>query len=186
MFGLESVAAITKYVTTFFSIQTLAHMASDNFFHFNAFTLTIIAVIVVAVAAIILRLIPKKQPVTQIPPATTPLTNIPIEYADYLKHQKLDELYNGDETFTMSKFFTGFGQGRNWAKAIVLGTMVAVMLAIGYCIVKKVEDMFFTKPVPIVSTITNSGTGSVEAKTESKSEAKSSNGLNLNFLSNWF
>jgi len=125
-----------------------------------------------------------KKPSVQVLP--TNVTNLPVDYQDYLKHKQLDEQYNNDERFSIIKLFSGFAQGRNWAKALVIGVMICVMLIVGYSVTKELNTLFGKKQPPVVSTITNTGGGTVEAKTESKSEPKTSNGLNLNLFSGWF
>ena len=125
----------------------------------------------------------KKQVVQQLP---TNVTNLPVEYQEYLKYKQLDEQYNTDEKFSFGKLFGGFSQSRTWAKSFVVGIMVTVMLVVGFSVYKEMSNIFGHKTPPVASTITNTGDGKVESKTESKSETKSSNGLNLNIFSSWF
>jgi hypothetical protein len=119
------------------------------------------------------------------PVVVTDLSNVPPDYAEYLKYQALARKYERTEPVTVQKFLVGFTQGKNWAKALALGIMMVVLLGVGVAVYKEVRG-FFVKPPPVVSTITNTGSGTVEAKTESKTEQKQSNGLNLNFFSGWF
>lgn len=150
--------------------------------HFTTFTFFLGAVCLCALASILSRLLPKlgtKQP-------ETTFTNTPIDYQTYVQHKILSEQYDKEEPFSFSKFFSGFGQSKNWAKAIAIGLMLVVVLTIGYCIVHEAENFLGKKTPPVASTITNTGGGQVESKTESKQETKQSNGLNLNIFSSWF
>ena len=135
-----------------------------------------------------LRLVPKKKPVdvTVIPPVQVPMTNIPLDYQEYLKYKALASKYESEESLSVTKFFSGFGKGKNWAKAVVMGIMIFILLVVGYSVAKELNTLFGKKQPPVVSTITNTGGGTVEAKTESKNSPKTSNGLNLNLLSGWF
>lgn len=113
------------------------------------------------------------------------LSNAPADYTEYLKYKALMQKYERTEPVTAGKFFLGFVQGKNWAKGIVLGAIIFVLLFVGSAVYKEVKG-FFVKTPPVSSTITNTGGGTVEAKTESKSSTKQSNGLNLNLFSGWF
>lgn len=187
MFGLDAISGIVKTIGNVAIVKMVANLANESVFHFNAFTLLLIAVCLCAIASIILRIIPKKSAITttSAPSIQVPMTNIPLDYQEYLKHKAYDAQFNNDEKFTFSKFFSGFVDHRNYAKAIVLGIIMLVILVIGYSTYKEVKNLFVHTP-PVVSTITNTGGGTVTAKTESKSEHGTSNGLNLGIFNNWF
>lgn len=46
------------------------------------------------------------------------------------------------EPWSWGKFFTGFIDGRNYAKAIVLGVCMVIMLSIGFCVYSVVRNKF--------------------------------------------
>jgi len=119
-------------------------------------------------------------------PVPQDMANIPPDYAEYLRYRAMVKKYEATEPVTVQKFFLGFMQGKNWAKSMVIGTMIVVILFVGAAVYKEVKGFFVKVPPPVSSTITNTGGGTVEAKTESKTTTKQSNGLNLNLLSNWF
>lgn len=150
--------------------------------HLNWFTLLMIAICLSALASILSRILPKRGTKVEVPK----FSNVPPDYQEYLKHKQLSKRYEEDEPISLQKFFMGFGKGKNWIKSLALGIMMLVIVGVGYSVVTKVIDVFGKKPAPIVSTITNSGGGTVESKTESKSETKTSNGLNFNIFSSWF
>ena len=188
MFGLEAISGIVHSISNVTIAGIIAHMASQNVFRFNAFTLTVIVIGICAIASIILRLVPKKKPVdvTAVPTVQVPMTNIPLDYQEYLKYRAYAGKYESEESLSATKFFSGFGKGKNWAKAVVMGTMIFILLVVGYSVAKELNTLFGKKQPPVTSTITNTGGGTVQAKTESKNEPKTSNGLNLNLFSGWF
>lgn len=167
---LEAIAGITKAISNLSIAGIIAHMASVKTFQFNAFTLTVIVIGICAIASIILRLIPKKQPVdkTAIADVQVPMTNLPLDYQEYLKHKAYAEKYDAEEALSASKFFSGYGKSKNWAKSVVIGSMIFIILGVGYCIIKEINTIF-GKP-PVASTITNTGGGKVDSKTESKTD----------------
>lgn len=119
-------------------------------------------------------------------PIPKDMANAPPDYVEYLKYREMAKKYERTEPVTVQKFLLGFTQGKNWAKSLAIGVMIVVILFVGASVYKEVKGFFVKTPPPVSSTITNTGGGTVEAKTESKSTTKQSNGLNLNFLSNWF
>lgn len=157
-------------------------------FHLNTFTLLLIVVGLCALASMLARILPKRGTRIEEPAAPKADATDPekyAEYRDYLKHKYLAEKYDKEEPFTWSKFVRGFITGKNYAKAIVLGIIMLVLVFLGYSAYKEISGLFVKTP-PVVSTISNTGGGTVESKTESKSEHKQSNGLNLNVFSGWF
>lgn len=122
----------------------------------------------------------------EVPKINSDLSNAPPDYQEYLKYKALASKYEKTEPVTIQKFLLGFTQGKNWAKSIIIGVMFLIMAFVGYGIFKEVTG-FFNKPIPpVVSTITNTGAGKVDSKTESNQENKQSNGLNLGIFNNWF
>jgi hypothetical protein len=92
---------------------------------------------------------------------------------------------SNDEKASLQKFFAGFTQPRSWFKALALGVMMVIILAVSYCVIKETSAFFIKKAQPVSTTISNTGAGKVESKTESKTETKQSNGLNINIFSGW-
>ncbi|MGI0060367.1 MAG: hypothetical protein ACREBJ_11440 [Nitrosotalea sp.] len=125
----------------------------------------------------------QKPTVPQLP---SNITDVPASYQEYLKYKQLDEQYNNDEQVNFKKFFSGFTQPRNWYKSVVIGIMLVIMCVVGFSVYREINNIFGHKTPPVASTITNSGTGSVDSKTESKAENKQSAGLNLGIFNNWF
>ena len=111
--------------------------------------------------------------------------NAPAGYKEYLRYKALAKKYESEESFSWKKFGSGVLQTKNWAKSLVMGTMIFVICFVGHSVYKEIKSFISPKTPPVSSSI-NSGGGNVDSKTESKSSAKSSNGLNLNLLSNWF
>ena len=110
----------------------------------------------------------------------------PSDYVEYLRLQALMKRYEVDEKFSWRKLPRGLVQGKNWGKAVVIGAIMCVIAFVGFSVYNEARALFFPKPAPIVNTISNTGGGTVESKTESKATTKQSNGLNLNFFSDWF
>ena len=129
-------------------------------------------------ASIVARLLPKKPVTITTVPATTPTTVVPVT------KETLQSFFD-EEKADLKKFFAGFTQPRSWCKAIALGIMFMIVIAVSYCIIKEVNLFFGKRTPPVSTTISNTGSGSVESKTESKSDSRSSNGLNVNIFSGW-
>ena len=142
----------------------------------HLFSLLLIVIALCAIAGIIARIWPKKPITIQtqvVAPTTVTVTKQTLE--DFFKEEKT----------SIQKFFSGFTQPRNWCKALALGIMFMIIIAVGYCIVKEVNIFFGKRTPPVSTTISNTGSGKVESKTESKSDSRSSNGLNINIFSGW-
>lgn len=139
-------------------------------FHIGTFTLLLWVIGFCALASIIARILPKRTTITtkQVVDASGKVVVAP------------------DEHVNIQKFFEGFAQPRSWYKAIALGIMMAIILAIGYCVVKEVNAFFNKKAAPVSTTISNTGAGKVDSKTESTSSTDQNNGVNLNIFSGWF
>lgn len=68
------------------------------------------------------------------------------------------------ENWSWSKFFKGFFDGRNYAKAIVLGTCLAIIIAIGYCVYTVAKARFAPKQ-PTIQTVSG---GTVDSSVNKK------------------
>jgi len=148
-------------------------------FHFHLIHWILITAAICAVASILSRILPKKGvKVTQ--------TISPDTAKAFEQHTALDSLLNDSEKASLTKFFQGFTQLRNWFKALAFGIMIAIIFAISYGVYTDIKSFFIKKAPPVNSTITNTGGGKVEAKTESSTNTQQSNGLNLNIFSGWF
>lgn len=84
-----------------------------------------------------------------------------------------------DESFSFKKFFTGFWNGKNYAKAIVMMFCMAVILIIVFSVASTIKSRF-GKPKQATQTV-----GTNEGIIATKNEDKSGNTYSLFNLFNW-
>lgn len=73
------------------------------------------------------------------------------------------------EQWSWGKFFKGFFDGRNYAKAVVLMVCMAVIITICFSVYTVISNKFAKKPVIPTQTIgTNEGTVTTNNTTEEK------------------
>lgn len=73
------------------------------------------------------------------------------------------------EVWSWKKFFLGLFDGRNYAKAIILGLCLTIMLSIAYCVCVVVKSRF---PKPLPQPTQTIGTNSGKVTTVNKQEDK--------------
>lgn len=84
----------------------------------------------------------------------------------------------GPELWSWGKFFKGFFDGRNYAKALVLGFCMTVILIVVFSVVNTISSRF-KKTTPTQAVGTNCGI------IATKNEDKSGNSYSLFNLFNW-
>ena len=83
------------------------------------------------------------------------------------------------ETWSWGKFFSGFFDGRNYAKAVVLGFCMIVILIIVFSVASVIKSRF-SKPAQPTQAI-----GANQGIVATKNEDKSGNTYSLFNLFNW-
>lgn len=91
------------------------------------------------------------------------------------------------EGWSWKKFLTGFFNGKNYAKAIVLGVCLTIILVIGYSTYEFIKSRF-VRPTATQATAQTIGTnqGQVNTQNESHDNRDENAGFNIINLSNWF
>jgi hypothetical protein len=84
-----------------------------------------------------------------------------------------------DEAWSWKKFFTGFISGKNYAKAIVLGFCLTVIITIAFCVVSVVKSKLHKTAQPTQQVGDNQGIIATQ------NEDKSGNTYSLFNLFNW-
>ena len=84
-----------------------------------------------------------------------------------------------DEVWSWGKFFTGFVSGKNYAKAVVLGFCMIVIVSIVFCVGSVIKSKFHKTAQPTQAVGTNQGI------IATKNEDKSGNQYSLFNLFNW-
>jgi hypothetical protein len=85
----------------------------------------------------------------------------------------------GRESWEWGKFFKGFFDGRNYAKAVVLGFCMLVILIIVFSVTSTIRSRFAKPSTPTQAVGTNQGI------IATKNEDKSGNSYSLFNLFNW-
>ena len=93
--------------------------------HLHIPTLILITIGLCAIAYIISKLLPKKPVVISTIPLTTPSTVIPVT-------QETLQSFFDEEKASLQKFIAGFTQPKNWCKALALGIMFMIIIAVSY------------------------------------------------------